>query len=47
MIQQPIVEEPEIVPEAATPSPLRGLLIAVPLAIGLWVAVVELARLFV
>lgn len=45
MYQRPVAEDTMIDPEIA-PSPLRGLLIAVPVAVALWVGVVELAAYF-
>lgn len=43
MYQQPITEETD----AGAPKPMRGLLIAAPMALLLWVGVAELARLFI
>jgi len=42
MPHRQLADDPE-----SSPSPLRGLLIGVPLAIAFWVAVVALARFFV
>jgi len=46
MYQQSRTDENRPDPERA-PSPLRGLLIAAPVAVGLWVLVAALARFFV
>ena len=44
MYQQPISDENAT--RVDGPSPMRGLLIAAPIAFGLWVAVAEIARFF-
>ena len=45
MYQRPITEETAA--DAETSSPMRGLLIAAPLALGFWIAVVGLAAYLV
>lgn len=40
MYQQPVTDENE----TGAPSPMRGLLIAAPIALVLWAGVAELAR---
>ena len=47
MFQQSHTDEAPAEPGTPTPSPLRGLVIAAPVALGLWFLVAELARFFV